>query len=185
MEDDGAFIEFWFNNKKQLLTMPATPFYNMDELDGKVYMKQGLYHCRLQSSCPYSSSDPPLSIYHDGMEFTVWSDVLSRIKITSLDRINGQDRVLTPVYQLTQSSLGGDPEWKIFHYVWKENPEHFDVEVIVGIVSVSNSEYVIEVGKLTYLGIKIDIDGGSQSMTIPATPLGQIGSGFVRFTIPR
>ena len=117
LEDDGEFIEFWFNNQKQQLTMPVTPFYNMDN-DRIVYMKQGLYHCRLQNNCPYSSSDPPLSIYHDGMEFTVWSDVLSRIKITNLDRINGQDRVLTPVYQLTQSGLTDNPDWKVYRYVW-------------------------------------------------------------------
>jgi hypothetical protein len=183
LEDDGAFLEFWFNNQKQQLTMPVTPFYNMDN-DRTVYMKQGLYHCRLQSNCPYSSSDPPLSIYHDGMEFTVWSDVLSRIKITSLDRINGQDRVLNSAYQLTQSALTGNPDWKIYHYVWEENPQHLDVEAIVGVVPFQNG-YVIEVGKLTNHAIRIDIDG-IQTITIPATTtLGQPGSGFVAFTIPR
>jgi hypothetical protein len=99
-------------------------------------MKQGLYHCHPQvhSNCPYSSSDLPVSIYHDGMEFTAWSGVLSRIKITSLDRINGQDRVLNSAYQLTQSGLVGDPDWKIYHYVWEENAQHLDVEAIVGVV---------------------------------------------------
>jgi polysaccharide lyase-like protein len=184
-ENDGAFIEFWFNGKKQPITMPVTPFYNMDD-DKTVYMKQGLYHCRLGPGCPYNSSDAPLSIYHDGMEFTDWSAVASRISLTSIERINEENRALFPEYQLTQSGLEGYPEWKIFHYFWNETSNHYDVEATVGIVP-SNNEYVVEVGKLTYLGIKIDIDGGRQSITIPATPPtgGQVGSGFVRFTMPR
>lgn len=46
---------------------------------------------------------------------------------------------------------------------------------------------VLRYDQLTYLGVKIDIDGGRQSMTIPATPpvSGQVGSGFVRFNMPR
>jgi hypothetical protein len=40
--------------------------------------------------------------------------------------INGQDRVLNPVYQLTQSCLVGNPDWKIYHYVWEENPQQYD-----------------------------------------------------------
>jgi hypothetical protein len=184
-ENDGAFIEFWFNGQKQPLTMPVTPFYNMDD-DKAVYMKQGLYHCRLQSGCPYFSSDPPLSIYHDGMEFRDWSAVASRVKLTSIERINEENRALIPEYKLTQSGLEGYPDWKVFHYFWNETSNHHDVEAIVGIVPINN-EFVVEVGKLTYLGVKIDIDGGRQSMTIPATPpvSGQVGSGFVRFNMPR
>lgn len=185
-EKDGAFIEFWFNNQKQQLTMPVTPFYNMDD-DKTVYMKQGLYHCnpQIHNNCPYSSSDPPLTIYHDGMEFTIWSNVLSSMTITSIDRINGQDRILTPVYQLTQSDLAGNPDWKVFHYVWKENSQHLDVDAIVGIVPFQNV-YHVEVGKLTaHAGIKIDISGG-QSITIPKTTTwGQPSSGFVMFTLPK
>jgi len=185
LEKDGAFIEFWFNNQKQQLTMPASPFYNMDD-DKTVYMKQGIYHCnpQIHTNCPYSPSDPPLTIYHDGMEFTVWSNVLSSMTITSIGRISGQDRILTPVYQLTQSDLAGAPDWKVFHYVWKESPQHLDVEAIVGAVPSQNG-YVIEVGKLTTHAIRIDISGG-QSITIPATTTsGQASSGFVVFTIPR
>jgi Polysaccharide lyase len=182
-ENDGAFVEFWFDGKKQQLNMPTTPFYNMDE-DKVVYMKQGLYHCRLSTGCPYSSSDRPLSIYHDGMEYTVWSDIVSRIKITSLNRINGQDRILTPMYQVTQTSLTGQPDWKIFHYIWKENQQHSDVEAIMGLVPSSDGGYVVEIGKLTQLGIRIDIDNGSRTITIPATNWNQVGSGFVAFEIP-
>lgn len=72
----------------------------------------------------------------------------------------------------------------MFHYVWKESPQHLDVEAIVGAVPSQNG-YIIEVGKLTTHAIRIDISGG-QSITIPATTTsGQASSGFVVFTIPR
>jgi hypothetical protein len=76
-EDDGAFIEFWFNGTKQELKRPETnkqPFYNMDK-DNVVYMKQGLYHCRLGSNnCPYVSTDAAITIYHDGMRYLKCSE---------------------------------------------------------------------------------------------------------------
>jgi hypothetical protein len=108
-----------------------------------------------------------------------------------MDRINGEDRVLIPVYMLTQNDLNGDPGWRIFHYVWKENPVHNDVEAILGIAPVED-EYIVEVGKLTNRAIKITIDG-NRSGTIPAEPeinrgnvySSQVGSGHVVFQIRR
>ena len=112
-------------------------------------------------------------------------DVLSRINLTAIDRIDGQDRVLTPVYIMTQDSLTGKPEWRVFHYVWKENPQHYDVEAIVGVMPMDEQNYRVEVGKLTSRAIKVTVDG-NQSGTIPAdSPLGRISPGHVLFFIPR
>jgi hypothetical protein len=112
-------------------------------------------------------------------------DVLSRINLTTIDRIDGQDRVLIPVYIKTQDSLTGKPEWRVFHYVWKENPQHYDVEAIVGVMPMDEQNYRVEVGKLTSRAIKVTVDG-NQSGTIPAdSPLGRISPGHILFSIPR
>jgi hypothetical protein len=113
------------------------------------------------------------------------ADIVSRIKITSLNRTNGQDRILTPTYQLTQTTLQGQPIWRIFHYVWKENPQHLDVEAIMAIARASNGGYIIEISKLTQQSIKIDIDNGSRTITIPASKWNQVGPGYVAFEIAR
>jgi len=180
--NSSGFVELWVDGenkvkKRSHVTLdPIYPPYS-------AYMKQGLYrHMAIQDE---------QSVYHDGMEFsylsteTIWSDILSRIRITSLNRIDGQDRVLTPEFHTTQRDLDGTSNWAVFDYVWKENPNHRDIEAIVGIVP-SGNEYVIEVAKLTTLAIRIDIDGGSRSITIPASPApDQATSGFAIFRIAR
>lgn len=178
--NSNGFVELWVdgeNKVKKRSHITLDPNF----APYSAYLKQGLYRD--------TGIQDEQSIYHDGMEFsylpttTVWSDILSRITITSLGRINGQDRVLTPIFHTTQRGLEGKSDWAVFDYVWKENPKQHDIEAIVGIVPSSN-EYVIEVGKLTRLAIKIDIDGGSRSITIPATPIwGQASSGFAVFAI--
>ena len=111
------------------------------------------------------------------------SDIIARIKITSINRFDDQDRDLIPVYHLTQRSLTGDLDWRIFDYIWKENEKHFDVEAIVGVLSMPDNTYTVEICKLTSLGIRIDIDTG-QTITMPATTAGQVGLGFVALSIP-
>ena len=112
-------------------------------------------------------------------------DVLSRINVTSIDRINGSDRVLTPVYILTQNGLKGQPEWRVFHYVWRENPQHYDIEAILGVMPTADDRYRVEVGKFTSRGIKVTVDG-NQSGTIPFdNPLGKVSPGHILFYIAR
>jgi hypothetical protein len=91
-------------------------------------------------------------------------------------------KVLQPTFHTTQRDLQGKSDWVVFDYVWKENLQHSDIEAIVGFTP-SNNGYVVEVGKLTRLGLKIDIDN-RQSITVPPTTAwGQVGSGFVTFNI--
>jgi hypothetical protein len=116
-------------------------------------------------------------------EYLLWSDILSRIKITSLNKTNGQDTILTPTYQLTQTTLTGQPHWRIFYYISKENPQQLDVKAVMGITNANNGGYIIEIGKLTQQGIRIDIDNGSRTLIIPASKLNQVGPGFVSFVI--
>jgi hypothetical protein len=136
------------------------------------------------------------SIYHDGTEFAyisrgtanesiTWSEIVSRIKITSLERINGQDRVLTPVYHMTQTEIPGQPGWFTFDYMWSEGPQHQDIEAVVAIAD-ENDHYVVEITKLTQHAIRIDIDNGIQSFTIPATTsFGETGLGFISLTLQK
>ena len=111
------------------------------------------------------------------------SNVLSRINITSLNRFNGTDRLLDPVFARYQRDMNGQAggEWNIFYYVWKENPKHFDIEAVVGILPVPDG-YIIEIGKLTGHGIRIDID--NQTHTIPPATFGEVSSGFLSLRIP-
>ena len=106
-------------------------------------------------------------------------DVVSRIKITSLKRFNNEDKVLTPLYNMTQTGTDGLPNWEVYHYVWKENPAHQDIEAIVGILKHQNNTVTVEIGKLTYLGLKIETP--NKIFIIPNTPIEQVGPGFVVF----
>jgi hypothetical protein len=131
-----------------------------------------------------TSNEPNVTIPVNPSDLVI-RDVSSRMNVTSVNRINGQDRVLTPVYLLTQNNIKGDPDWRVFHYIWKENPKHYDVEAIVGVMPSGNDQYHIEVGKLTNRTLELEIDG-DRTITIPAdTTLGQVNPGHIMFTIPR
>jgi hypothetical protein len=133
---------------------------------------------------PTKSLTPSATIHVNPSDLVI-RDVSSRMNVTSINRINGQDRVLTPVYLLTQNNIKGDPDWRVFHYIWKENPKHYDVEAIVGVMPSGNDQYHIEVGKLTNRTLELEIDG-NRTITIPAdTTLGQVNPGHIMFTIPR
>ena len=115
----------------------------------------------------------------------IWSDVVSRIKITVVNRTSGVDKALTPIYQANQSTLTEPTSyWRIFNYVWKENPKHFDIEATAAIARASDGGYIVEISKLTQRGVKIDIDNGSRTIMIPTTNPNQVGPGFVAFEIP-
>jgi len=104
--------------------------------------------------------------------------------LISINRIDGQDRVLEPIFHLTQRSLKGQPDWRIFDYVWKENKEHFDIEAIVGVLSMPDNGYTVEICKLTSLSIRIEVDTG-QTVIMPEYlyTAGQVGPGFVALKI--
>lgn len=113
----------------------------------------------------------------------VVQDALSRLTLTSLNRTNGEDRVLTPVYQFTQTLFDSSSDYRVIHYVWRE-PQHYDLEAVVGVKPVGN-QYHIEIGKLSDKAIKVDL-GSNQSGVIPATnSTSRVSLGYVTFEIPR
>jgi hypothetical protein len=110
-------------------------------------------------------------------------DIISRIKITVVNRTSGVDKVLTPIYQLTQTTLTGEPDWRIFQYILRDSPQNLDVKAIMGIRSTNNGRYDIEIGKLTQQSIRIDIDNGNRTLTLPPTKWNKVGIGFVEFQV--
>lgn len=127
----------------------------------------------------YGSINPPLSSTMD----EAVQDVLSDLTLVSVNRTSGEDRVLAPVYQFTQTNGSGNPDFRVFHYIWQESPEHYDLEAVVGIKPVENG-YEVEVSKLTNRAIKVDL--GDKSGVIPSTNnTAKVSQGFVVFIIPK
>lgn len=62
---NGGFVEMWVDHTH---VVPKTSHFTMDD-DGKAYLKQGLYHCRIDSpntNCAHINFAQ--TIYHDGMK---------------------------------------------------------------------------------------------------------------------
>jgi hypothetical protein len=93
-----GFQELWVDGVKQQF-IESAHHYNLDDYedhtisdpikkelieDNAVYMKQGLYHCYWQNpNCP---STPIQTIYHDGMEFFICGQDVTRDQIIDLLR---------------------------------------------------------------------------------------------------
>jgi hypothetical protein len=157
--------------------------------------KFGYKHTSAQLTNPdavIQSTDDGLVSNSSGSATSSLSDSLVRdilsgtLTLTSLNRSDGEDRILAPVYITSQSRTNGssNDEFRIFHYVWKETPEHYDVEAIVG-VKPYGEQYYVEIGKLTDLAIKVGV-GDNRTGIIPATnETGKLSHGYVGFAIPK
>jgi hypothetical protein len=65
LNNNGGFVEMWVDGVN---VVPKTTHFTMDE-DGKVYLKQGLYHCLKTSPASNCAHiDYSQTLYHDGMK---------------------------------------------------------------------------------------------------------------------
>jgi hypothetical protein len=122
----------------------------------------------VNSSALVNSTDP------------VVQDIMSRLSITGRER-----GPTTPEYRLTQVNQSGNPDYRIFYYVWKEDPQHYDIEAIVGVNPIGD-EYYVEITRLTIHSIDVSFDGNliGTMETEGRTP-GEAGFGYVTFRLPR
>jgi hypothetical protein len=92
MDNRGGFVEMWLRrwtadrfpiDPFPIHVLPKTEHYTLDEtehpnapsFDRKSIMKQGLYHCNVETHSRCPSQYPVQVIYHDGMEYLRCSDI--------------------------------------------------------------------------------------------------------------
>jgi hypothetical protein len=133
-----------------------------------------------------SSQGSPIAQLDSDSADPVIQDVLSRISLSAVDVANGTESLLMPEYRLTQTNISGDPSFRIFHYVSKTTPQHYDIEAVVGVNPVGD-EYFVEIAKFTPRTINVKVDGENLvNGTIAGSDMiGQLSPGFFNFRMPK
>jgi hypothetical protein len=162
-------------------------FENNDKLS-KIVEWQGAQYPNTFLEGPHlkqvSNLGNPLLPMQSNTRDPVIQDVLSRINLTIISPlVNGEEKPLLPEYRLTQVNETGRPDFRIFHYLLKENPQQYDIGAVVGVVPIGD-EYLVEVAKLAPSALKVNVDGEEVGTFTSSNATGQLGLGFLNFRIP-